>query len=73
MRFKNALFSGIVLLSIVILTGCAGTPKRPTWNNATGSEQHERLMWKAVKGQQWNEMENHLAPTFVGVDAAGKK
>jgi len=73
MPFKNALLSVVTLLSIFFLAGCAGEPKHPTWNNSTGSEQHERLMWQAIKGQQWMDVESHLAPTFVGVDAAGRK
>ena len=72
MRIKNVLFF-VATLGLLSLAGCAGEPKHPTWNNATGSEQHERLMWQAIKGQQWMDVESHLAPTFVGVDAAGKK
>jgi hypothetical protein len=71
MRTTKVLFY-VAMLSL-LLAGCAGEPKHPTWNNATGSEQHERLMWQAIKGQQWMDVQSHLAPTFVGVDAAGKK
>lgn len=62
----------IAALAGLLLAGCAGVPKHPTWSNATGAEQHERLMWQAVRDKDWANMERHLAPTFVGVDAAGR-
>jgi hypothetical protein len=71
MQTKTTLIHAVLFL--VFLAGCAGPPKHPTWNNATGSEQHERLMWDAMKAQKWKDVESHLAPTFVGVDAAGAK
>jgi ketosteroid isomerase-like protein len=71
MQIKTTLVPAVLFLAL--LAGCAGPPKHPTWNNATGSEQHERLMWDAIKAQQWKDVESHLSPTFVGVDAAGKK
>jgi len=67
MRFLTA-----VMLGAFALIGCAGTPKHPTWNSATGAEQHERLMWQAIHDQDWAGIERHLAPTFVGVNAAGR-
>jgi Domain of unknown function (DUF4440) len=73
MQSKTNLLSAVFSLTLILLAGCAGEPRHPTWKSATGSEQHERLMWQAMKGQQWKDVENHLAPTFVGVDAAGKK
>lgn len=54
------------------LTGCAGAPKHPTWSNATGAEQYERLMWKAIQGQDWKEVDRHLAPIFIGVNGSGQ-
>jgi Domain of unknown function (DUF4440) len=71
MQTKTTLVSVVIFLAL--LAGCGGPPKHPTWNNATGSEQHERLMWEAMKAQKWKDVESHLSPTFVGVDAAGKK
>ena len=65
--------TAVVLLSLALLAGCAGSPKHPTWKNATGSEQHERLMWQAMKSQQWKDVASHLAPMFVGVGADGRK
>jgi hypothetical protein len=55
-----------------LLFGCAGEPKRPTWKNATGAEQHERLMWQAVRDKDWANVERHLSPTFTGVTADGR-
>lgn len=62
----------IPLLILPILLGCAGPPKHPTWKNATGGEQHERLMWQAMHNKDWTNFERRLAPAFVGVDASGK-
>jgi len=60
-------------LFFLALLGCTGgPPKHPTWKNATGSEQHEQLMWKAIKDKDWSKFQDRLAPAFVGVDAAGK-
>ena len=33
---------------------------------------HERLMWQAIRGKDWKNFEQHLAPAFVGVDPSGK-
>jgi hypothetical protein len=63
--------SFVVCLSI-LLSGCAGEPKHPTWKNATGAEQHERLMWQAIHDKDWVNVERHLSPTFVGVTPNGR-
>jgi len=55
-----------------LLSGCAGEPKHPTWANATGAEQHERLMWQAIQGKDWVNVQRSLSPTFVGVNAEGR-
>src|SRR5215471_665830 len=39
--------------------------KSPAWANATGAEQFERLWWQNVKEKNWDEVEKHLAPTYV--------
>lgn len=54
------------------LFGCAGAPKHPTWSNATGAEQYERLMWNAIQRKDWKELNHHLAPIFTGVTASGQ-
>jgi hypothetical protein len=67
------LWSFVALLGLcVILSGCAGAPKHPTWKNATGAEQHERLMWQAIHDKDWVNVESHLSPTFTGVSADGR-
>ena len=57
---------------VVVILGCAGPPKHPSWKNATGGEAHERLMWQAIREGDWRNFEQHLAPAFVGVDWDGK-
>jgi len=66
--------SGIGLACLFVAIGCmgGGEPKHPTWKNATGAEQYERLMWQAVRDKDWKNIEYHLAPTFVGVNARGQ-
>jgi uncharacterized protein DUF4440 len=56
----------------LLTAGCAGEPKHPNWNNSTGAEQHERLMWKAVQEKDWANVEHRLSATFVGVTADGQ-
>ncbi len=70
MRLANYLI--IICPLLTVLAGCAGAPKHSTWNNVTGTEQYEHLMWQAVRDQDWTNFEHHLAPTFVGVNASGQ-
>jgi hypothetical protein len=63
--------SFVVGLSL-LLSGCTGEPKHPTWTNATGAEHHERLMWQSIKSKDWANIERHLSPTFLGVIANGE-
>lgn len=62
------------VVMILLLAGCTigKEPKHPNWKNATGAEQYERLMWQAIHKKNWQEVEYHLAPTFVGVNAEGR-
>jgi len=63
----------LTLMAFVAIAGCAGgEPKHPSWTNATGAEQHERLLWKAIQGKDWVNVERRLSPTFVGVNADGR-
>lgn len=74
-RLANVIpLRGFVFLVVAFLcvSGCAGEPKHPNWKNATGAEQYEWLMWKAMRDKNWKEVEYHLAPTFVGVTDAGQ-
>ncbi|HEV7552966.1 MAG TPA: nuclear transport factor 2 family protein [Candidatus Angelobacter sp.] len=62
----------LTLMAFAMLAGCAGEPKHPTWNNATGAEQHERLMWQSVQSKDWTNVERRLSPTFTGVTPDGR-
>lgn len=61
------------LLLSLSLYGCWKEPGKYNWNNAPGAEQDERLMWQAIREKAWNEVDHHLAPAFVGVNAGGQK
>lgn len=63
----------ILSLSSLIVSGCFREPSKPSWSTASGAEQYERLMWQAIRGQDWREVEYHLAPAFAGVNAAGQR
>jgi ketosteroid isomerase-like protein len=71
-RFFLPLCSFVSLVVCFLASGCAGEPKHPTWKNVTGAEQHERLMWQAVRDKDWTNLERHLSPTFIGVSADGQ-
>ncbi len=71
-KFSSCAFVSFVVGMSVLISSCGGPPKHPTWNNATGAEQYERLMWQSLKSGDWKNVEYHLAPTFVGVDQAGQ-
>jgi uncharacterized protein DUF4440 len=71
-RFFLPLCFFVSFVVCFFLAGCAGEPKHPTWKNATGAEQHERLMWQAIQGKDWVNVERRLSPTFVGVNAEGR-
>jgi hypothetical protein len=60
------------LMAFTLVAGCAGEPKHATWTNATGAEQNERLMWHAIQGEDWGNVERHLSPTFIGVATNGR-
>ena len=63
----------IVMVALTLIVGgCAGAPKHPTWSNTTSAEHMERLMWQAVQEKDWSNFERHISPTFIGVSADGK-
>ena len=62
----------LTLMLLALLAGCAGEPKHPTWKNATGAEQNERLMWQSIQKKDWLNVQSHLSPTFIGVMADGQ-
>jgi ketosteroid isomerase-like protein len=71
-KFSPWSFVCFVVGLCFLAAGCAGTPKHPTWANATGAEQHERLMWQAIRDKDWANVESHLSPTFIGVNTDGQ-
>lgn len=73
-RYMFPLCSLVSFVVIVSLTlGCyGGAPKHPSWKNATGGEQYERLMWQAIRDKEWSSVHARLAPTFTGSTAAGR-
>src|SRR5215469_7896547 len=55
----------LILLAFMGAAGCLRGPGgKSGWSGATGTEQHERLMWQAIHDKKWNEVENHLAATY---------
>ena len=64
-----------MLILCLLVSGCTlwKQQKNPSWNGATGAEQYERLLWKAIQEKKWGEVEAHLAPTFVAVLPDGRK
>jgi uncharacterized protein DUF4440 len=72
LRQRSRLCSFLAIVVLTLVPGCAGAPKHLSWKNATGGEQHEKLMWRAIHDKDWKAVERHLAPTFIGVNAAGK-
>ena len=71
-RLRYAASMKSVCLLAFLVAGCSGPPKKATWSNATGAEQHERLMWQSAASGNWKDFERRLAPAFVGVDGSGK-
>ena len=65
-------FVAFVVGLCFLMAACAGESKHPTWPTATGAEQHERLMWKAIQVKNWADVESHLSATFFGVNADGQ-
>src|SRR5713101_3591432 len=61
------------VVMVLVLSGCyGGAPKHPSWKNATGGEQYERLMWQAIRDKNWSSVHSHLAPGFTGVSTSGR-
>ncbi len=73
-RTSGSIVVMLVFLLFLSFTGCTigGESKHPTWKKATGAEQYERLLWEAIRDQDWRQVEYRLAPTFVGVNSKGQ-
>jgi hypothetical protein len=72
-RIPFSLFVAAVLLSSLTAQSIWKESKNPNWKQATGVEQYERLMWKAVQEKDWLAVESHMASNFVFSDANGVK
>jgi hypothetical protein len=73
--FRRRIYTGLIVLSLLSLSSCTlwSQPKRNSWKNATGAEQHERLLWQAIKDKDWLNVESHLASNFVYMGGAGTR
>jgi hypothetical protein len=66
--------SFIASLTLLALVSCGyGTPKTYSFSNATGAEQHERLLWDAIKKKERSAISTHLASNYVYQDESGVK
>ena len=72
-RIFFSLLAAAALLSSLSAQSIWKESKNPIWKQATGVEQYERLMWKAVKDKDWLAVESHMASNFVFSDASGVK
>jgi ketosteroid isomerase-like protein len=70
--YSSCFFASFVVGLCFLVAGCAGSPKHPSWNSATGAEEYERLMWQAIRDKDWANVERHLSPTFIGVNTDGQ-
>ena len=63
----------LMLIVIVLFPACTVWNERPakTWNDATGGESLERVLWQNIKAKKWNDIEPRLAPNFVLVTPSG--
>jgi ketosteroid isomerase-like protein len=74
--FRRRFYAVLIAVALLpFVNGCTlwSLPKTSSWKNATGAEQHERLMWQAVKAKDWLNVESHIASNFVYMDASGPK
>jgi len=74
MKLARFHFTLIILALSLTLTACTlwSQSKNPSWTNATGAEQFEHLMYKALKDKNWIDLEGHLSSNFVYLSAEGK-
>lgn len=52
---------------------CTMWRERPVkaWSQVTGGEHLERMFWRDLKAQNWNELERHMAPEFTMLTPQG--
>ncbi|MCU1308560.1 MAG: hypothetical protein JWN45_3255 [Acidobacteriaceae bacterium] len=66
-------FAAALLSSSLSAQSIWKEPKNPNWKTATGAEQYEQLLWRAVKDKDWLAVESHIASNFVYMDSTGTK
>lgn len=73
--YRRRIYSALIALSLLSLSSCTlwSQPKKSSWTNAVGAEEHERLLWQAVKDKDWLNVESHIASNFVFMDGTGSK
>lgn len=69
----RALRTAIAILAAVSLTSCTlWAPKaKPTWKDATGGEQFERLLWEDIRARNLPSLERRIALTVTWMTADG--
>lgn len=67
------LFSVPAILFLMSISACTFSPDRPVraFSDATGGEGLERVFWKEVKAQDWNEVDRILASNYLGSTPTG--
>jgi hypothetical protein len=57
----------VILFVVATQVACTVWGQKPVkaWSQATGGEHLERLFWRDMKAQDWNELERHMAPEFT--------
>lgn len=75
MSKARALFLCGLVAALAACSACTVWKEKPanSWSNATGAEHFERLMWHDVKAGHWQQIEAHLAPSFVSVYPGGTR
>lgn len=64
----------IASLGLLALVSCGyGTPKTYSFDNATGAEQHERLLWDAIKKKDRTAISSRLASNYVYQGESGTR
>jgi hypothetical protein len=62
------------VFAVVLATAsCSMWPEKKHigWQQASGGETLERLLWQAIQRQQWLDVEAHTSATFTAVTASG--
>ncbi len=68
MRAMRRLQIAVVMMCLGLLAGCTMWGKQQKgWSGATSGEQLERLWWEDVKSQRFEDLERHIAASFVGM------